>query len=76
MNRKELVEFLTENYEPDDVLIWQTICKNDLEEMLGFSIEDDKWETFVEENHSYLAEAMSFETKEMGFSEFEDEDED
>lgn len=75
MNREELVAFLNENYEADELLIWQTIAKSDLESMLGGDIADDKWESFVEENQDYLAEQMSRNARDEGYDLIEEEEE-
>jgi hypothetical protein len=59
MNRTELVAFLNENYAEDEVLVWQTICKTDIEMMLNRTITEEQWEGFVEKRHMGIAEMMS-----------------
>ncbi len=73
MNKKELVEFLNENYADEDVLMWQTISKSDLEMMgAGEDIPDDKWEDFVEQHSEGLAEEFSAEARLLGMDFFEE----
>jgi hypothetical protein len=54
MSRDELIKFLTENYEPDTELIWQTMRYEDLEGIDGATPE--LWSKFIElENDVHLA---------------------
>jgi len=76
MNRTELVAFLNETYAEDEVLVWQTICKTDIEMMLNRTITEEQWEVFVEKRHEFIAEAMSDNSRTEADDYFEALDED
>jgi hypothetical protein len=68
MTRAELVKFLTENYEPDEQLVWQTMCFSDVESADGAT--PQLWTEFVDfqDRKGYLAGQFS----EACFEEFYD----
>lgn len=73
MTRDNLIQFLTETYEPNQELIWQTMCYEDVESADGATPE--LWEQFIEylDVYNYLAEDFSENTF-NGFYQFiEDE---
>jgi signal-transduction protein with cAMP-binding, CBS, and nucleotidyltransferase domain len=58
MTRDQLIEFLKENYKPDEELIWQTIEFDDVVE--DESISYELWQAFVESQKRYPSLADSF----------------
>ena len=66
MTRDNLIKFLTETYEPDTELIWQTMQYEDLESVDGATPE--LWSKFVahQNYHCHLANDYS----ENAFNEF------
>ena len=60
MTRKELVKFLTENYEPDEQLVWQTVSLEDVANDNKYAT-PEAWLEFIEklDNHNELAEIFS-----------------
>jgi len=60
MTRDKLISFLTENYEPDTELVWQTMCFEDVENGVEGAT-PQLWSKFVElENRkAYLAGQFS-----------------
>jgi signal-transduction protein with cAMP-binding, CBS, and nucleotidyltransferase domain len=58
MTRDQLIEFLKENYKPDEELIWQTIEFDDVVEDETISYE--LWQAFVESQKRYPSLADSF----------------
>jgi hypothetical protein len=59
MSRDGLIKFLTENYEPDEQLVWQTMCFSDVESVDGSTLL--LWTEFVDlqERKGYLAGQFS-----------------
>jgi hypothetical protein len=64
--RDELIKFLTETYEPDTELIWQTIEYEDLQSVKGATRE--LWSKFVEHQSYYQHLANDY--SENAFNEF------
>jgi hypothetical protein len=60
MTRDKLIQFLTETYEPDEQLVWQTICLDDVENGVEGAT-PELWEDFIENQEYYgvLADEMS-----------------
>lgn len=60
MSRDELVEFLKENYKPDEQLIWQTMSFDDVESDIE-NATYELWEEFIEHLNTYnpIAEMFS-----------------
>ena len=69
MTRDNLIEFLTKTYEPNDELVWQTICFEDLENGVDGAT-PELWEKFVEREDYYGNLATDF--SERAFEEFYD----
>jgi hypothetical protein len=67
MTRDDLVKFLTETYEPDEQLVWQTICLDDVENGVEGAT-PDLWEDFIE-NQEYYGE-LADEISEAVFNKF------
>lgn len=44
LNAKELSEFILKNYEPNELIIWQTFSKDDVDSDMS----DEKWAQVVE----------------------------
>lgn len=67
MTRDELVKFLTETYEPDTELVWQTISYDDVENGVEGAT-PQLWTEFIGylDNYNPIAEKFS----ERTFSEF------
>jgi len=66
MTRDNLIKFLTETYEPDTELIWQTLRYEDLESVDGATRE--LWSKFVEHQNYYQHLANDY--SENAFNEF------
>lgn len=58
MTKQELIEFIQDNYNDDEQLIWQIVCADDLGDQEDFTY--DTWEAFVEEydqaTHNIIAD--------------------
>ena len=67
MTRDDLVKFLTETYEPNAELVWQTICYEDVENGVEGAT-PQLWTKFVENQDYYAGLATEF--SEQAFSEF------
>ena len=73
MTRDNLIKFLTEQYEPNEELVWQTISYEDVENALAEQLPQltpGYWVGFVEKQDYYGNLATSF--SEDTFSEFYD----
>ena len=66
MTRDKLIEFLQNNYEPDEQLVWQTITFTDVESVDGST--EELWSKFVREQDHYSSLAEMF--GEDAFNEF------
>ena len=66
MTRDNLIKFLTEEYEPDTELVWQTITFADVESVDGST--EELWSKFVSEQDYYASLAEMF--SEDAFNEF------
>ena len=73
MTREQLVEFLTETYEPEEQLLWQTICYDDVENGVEGAT-PELWGRFLEylDTHNWVAEEFS-ENSLQGFYNFVEE---
>jgi hypothetical protein len=67
MTREQLVKFLEETYEPDEQLVWQTICYEDLENGVEGAT-PQLWASFIESLDTYNRLAENF--SDNAFSEF------
>ncbi len=71
MTRAELVKFLEENYEANEVLLWQTMSFDDVENIgeEGRVVSKEAWIDFVEDLNKYnpIAEQFSEATREVFF---------
>lgn len=79
LNAKELSEFILKNYEPDELIIWQTFSKDDVDS----SMTDEKWAQVVDRMDNIEISQEDFGIPEVlsqledeEYDEDEDEDED
>jgi len=63
MTRTELVKFLTDNYEPDEQLLWQTMCFDDVADLEGAT--EELWNNYLAslDSHNPIADGFSWETR-------------
>lgn len=63
MTRDNLIQFLQDNYEPDEQLVWQTISYENVENGHDKAT-PEKWAEFIEylSNYNYIAEEFSEQT--------------
>ena len=59
MTRDNLVKFLTETYEPDEQLVWQTICLDDVSNGIDKAT-PELWADFIESLDTYNRIAENF----------------
>lgn len=72
MTKHELIKFIESRYGDDEQLVWQIVCKDDVEAYAESPIDDQKWSDFVDytERYSTLADPFSENAVEQ-FQDFE-----
>lgn len=60
MNKQQLINFINDNYEDDELLIFQTISFSDIEPYLNTINAEKHWEEFVEYESAYSIIASDF----------------
>lgn len=69
LNAKELSEFILKNYEPDELIIWQTFSKDDVDS----NMTDEKWAQVVDRMDNIEISQEDFGIPEV-LSQLEDEE--
>ena len=67
MTRKDLVKFLTENYNENETLLWHTMTRQDV------GMTEKQWEKIMEKEGCF-SDAISQEMRELVFSSLENEE--
>ena len=67
MTRAKLVKFLTENYDENETLLWQTMTREDV------GMTERQW-AMIMENENRFYDALSQEMRELAFSFLENEE--
>ena len=73
MTKEDVIKFIDSVYADDEVIVWQTMSKHDVEAALDdIEISDDMWESFVgyTTDNSGMADCLSNEITEW-FVEFD-----
>ena len=67
MTRAKLVKFLTENYDENETLLWQTMTREDV------GMTEKQWAKIMEKEGCF-SDAISQEMRELALSSLEDEE--